>query len=124
MGNENNEKFSHYQIVSAQQTQRESKEKKYKDKSKKRLATIISTKIKTSFIGSISVCENNFGFLWGHGKDVEELTEQEAAVREIWDEVRTQILDNGNTQLRAAASEMNNYSISWDRYHLDIPVKE
>ena len=31
---------------------------KYKEKSKKRLSNIISTKIKTSFIGAISSCES------------------------------------------------------------------
>tara|TARA_R110000824_G_scaffold388762_1_gene584460 strand:+ start:6035 stop:6430 length:396 start_codon:yes stop_codon:yes gene_type:complete len=118
------EALSHYQIVAAQRKQKEIKENKYKEKSKKRLANIISTKIKTSFIGAISCCEEHFGFLWGHGKPEEELDENEIAMREIWENVRAQILDNGNTQLRASLNEVGNYSISWDRYHMELKIKD
>lgn len=119
----NNERLSHYQLVAAQQKQREIKDNRYKDKSKKRLSNIVSTKIKTSFIGAISSCEDYFGFLWGHGKPEDDLDENELAMREIWENVRAQILDNGNTQLRASINEINNYSISWDRYHMELPIK-
>jgi hypothetical protein len=124
MDYKNTEGLSHYQIVAAQQKQREIKENKYKDKSKKRLSNIISTKIKTSFIGAISCCEEHFGFLWGHGKEDVELDENELAMKEIWENVRAQILDNGNTQLRASINEISNYTINWDRYHMELPVKD
>lgn len=117
------EGLSHYQLVAAQQKQREVKENRYKEKSKKRLSNIVSTKIKTSFIGAISSCEEHFGFLWGHGKEEQDLDENESAMRDIWENARANILDNGNTQLRATINEINNYAISWERYHLDIPVK-
>jgi len=123
MSDRKSEGLSHYQLVAAQQKQREIKDNKYKDKSKKRLSNIISTKIKTSFIGAISSCEEHFGFLWGHGKNEEELDENELAMREIWENVRAGILDNGNTQLRATINEINNYSITWERYHVDLPIK-
>jgi hypothetical protein len=118
------ESLSHYQMAMAHRKQKELKDNKYKDKSKKRLSNILSTKIKTSFIGSISACENNLGFLWGHGKDESELTENELAMKEIWENIRAKILDNGNSQLRAAINELNHYSISWDRYQLDISIQE
>lgn len=117
-------KLSHYQIVAAQQKQKELKDNKYKEKSKKRLTNILTTKIKTSFIGSISSIENHFGFLWGHGKPEEELTESEASMREIWENARASILDNGNTQLRAAVNEISNYSINWERFHVELPIKQ
>ena len=123
MSDRKSEGLSHYQLVAAQQKQREMKDNKYKDKSKKRLSNIVSTKIKTSFIGAISSCEEHFGFLWGHGKNEEELDENELAMREIWENVRAGILDNGNTQLRATINEINNYSITWERYHVDLPIK-
>tara|TARA_R100000315_G_C5234280_1_gene145531 strand:+ start:253 stop:645 length:393 start_codon:yes stop_codon:yes gene_type:complete len=118
----NENKLSHYQLAASQQKKREAKEIKYKDKSKKRLSNIVNTKIKTSFIGAISSCEKNFGFLWGHGKDDDDLNEQELEMKEIWEEVRTEILDNGNTQLRAAMNEIDNYSINWERYSLGINI--
>lgn len=117
-------KISHYQIVATKQRQKEAKDQQYREKSKKRLGTIIGTKIKTSFIGAISSCENNFGFLWGHGKNEEELTEEEISMKEIWEEIRTEILDNGNTQLRAASNEIGNYSITWDRYSIGLNLKD
>jgi len=121
---DNQKKMSHYQITASRQRQKEEKDIKYKEKSKKRLSNIITTKIKTSFIGAISSCEKNFGFLWGHGKDEDDLTEQELSMREMWEEIRTDILDNGNTQLRAATNEIENYSINWDRYSIDLNINE
>ena len=38
--------------------------------------------------------------------------------------VRASILDNGNTQLRAALNEISNYTINWERYTIDLPLKE
>jgi len=121
---EKEEPLTHYQLATAQQKQKEIKEEKYKQRSKKRLSIIFTTKMKTSFIGAISSCENNFGFLWGHGKSEEDLTDEEQAMRQTWDEARAEILDNGNTQLRAALNEINNYSIAWDRYHMDLDITD
>lgn len=121
---DNQSKMSHYKLAANNQKKRTEQEKKYKDRSKKRLSNIISTKIKTSFIGAISSCEKNLGFLWGHGKDDENLTEDELSMREIWDEIRTEILDNGNTQLRAATNEIDNYSVNWERYNLGININK
>jgi len=116
--------LNHYQLIAAQQKQRELKDSKYKDKSKKRLSTIVTTKMKTSFIGAISSCESHFGFLWGHGKLEDELSEEEISMREIWENVRAQILDNGNSQLRATMNEFSQYTIDWTRYHVDLNIKK
>lgn len=115
--------LSHYQLIAARQKQREESKDKYSERSKKRLSNIVTTKIKTSFIGAISACENHFGVLWGHGKKDEELDDNETAMREIWEDVRAQILDNGNAQLRASMNEIEDYTISWNRYSIKIPVK-
>jgi len=117
---DNGKHLSHYQLAASRQKQKEIKEDKYREKSKKRLSNIITTKIRTSFIGAISSCEENFGFLWGHGKDDDDLTEEEASMKEVWEEIRTEILDNGNTQLRAATNEIEHYSINWERYSMGI----
>lgn len=116
--------LSHYQLLAASQKKKEENKDRYMQKSKKRLSNIITTKVKTSFIGSISACENHFGILWGHGKNDEELDDNEIAMREIWEDVRAQILDNGNTQLRAAMNEIEDYTISWNRYSIKMPVKD
>ena len=116
------ETLSHYQLAITKQKQKEVQSNKYKDKSKKRLSNIVTTKMKTSFIGAISACENNIGFLWGHGRDEDSLTEEELAMKEIWESVRSKILDNGNAQLRACINEINQYTIDWNRYQINIPM--
>ena len=120
---EENNGITHYKLAASNQKRKRMKDSSYKEKSKKSISSIVNTKMKTSFIGAISAFEKHFGFLWGHGKDEEDLTPSEAEMREVWEETRADILDNGNTQLRAIVSEINNYTITWDRYHLDFPVK-
>jgi hypothetical protein len=100
----------------------EENQQKYLEDSKRRLAKIVETKIKTSFIGALSHFEQEFGFLWGHDK-TEGLTEEQEFMREIWDRTRTAVLNNGNNQIRAIKSEVANHSVEWQRYRADMPVK-
>lgn len=115
------DELSNLLAVAERERIRKINEEKYKDNSKKRLLDIIGKKFKTTMIGSLAKFEENFGFLWGHGKN--ELTEQESEFRKIWDNVRTEILNNGNNQLRAAQDEIANHSMSWDKYRTDFIVK-
>lgn len=94
----------------------------YREKSRKRLSTILEKKMKTSFIGALSQFEQYFGRLWGHGKQEEELTDNELKFRKVWEDTRTAILNNGNNQLRAVQNEISEYSISWNRHKLNIPI--
>jgi hypothetical protein len=121
---EESHELSHYQMVAAKQKQREINSDKHKERCKKRLSNIITTKIKTSFVGAISAYEENFGFLWGHGKEEKDLDQNELAMREIWESVRSKVLDNGNSQLRASVNEMNNYNIDWNMHRVELPIIE
>jgi len=89
---------------------------KYKDSSKKRLTNIIKKKFNTTIIGSLAAFEDQFGELWGHGLELRDLDDEQRYWRDIWMETRAKILDNGNANLRAAESELSQYSISWNRY--------
>lgn len=95
-------------------------EEKYRDSSKKRLIGNIEKKFKTTMIGSLASFEKYFGELWGHGGD--ELTSEELKFRELWEQARTEILNNGNSQLRIAQEEIAQYSMTWNRYHIDFLV--
>ena len=88
----------------------------YKENSKKRLLNNIKKKFDTTIIGSLAAFEEEFGHLWGHGKHYSELTDQESEFRDMWNEVRSKILDNGNFNLRSAQSEISQYTLSWNRY--------
>ena len=95
---------------------------RYLENSKKRLEKIVSTKIRTAFIGAISTFEEAFGFLWGHGSNNDKLTEEEEIMKEVWEKTRTTILNNGNNQIRSAKNEIECNTVHWDRYSVQIPV--
>lgn len=97
-------------------------EEKYWNESKKRLTKILTTKLRTSFIGALSAFEENFGFLWAHG-DNDEITEEQEYMRDLWDKTRTTILNNGNNQIRASQNEIMNHDVHWNRYQMVLPVK-
>lgn len=94
----------------------------YKENSKKRLINNIDKKIKTTMIGSLAVFEKYFGSLWGHGE--RSLTEEQKHFRELWEEARTDILNNGNTQMRIAQEEIAQYSMTWNRYKTEFIIKK
>lgn len=60
----------------------------------------------------------------GHGKKYSELDEEERYWRDIWSKTRTSILDLGNSNLRAAQSEISQYTISWNRYVTNFVIKD
>lgn len=96
----------------------------YSESSKKRLVNNIVKKFNTTTIGSLAIIEEAFGFLWGHGIPYDQLNESQKDWREEWSEARTKILDLGNSNLRAAQSELSQYTISWNRYITNFVIKD
>jgi hypothetical protein len=92
--------------------------------SKKRLINTITKKIKTTMIGAIAACEEHLGYLWGHGKPIHELNEQEQHWRVVWEELRNLILNKGNTQLRAALEELSCYSLNFNKYRTEFMISQ
>jgi hypothetical protein len=93
------------------------------EQSRNRLLAILEKKIKTSFIGPISEFELAFGQLWGHGLDPVDCTDAQLARRARWEQVRNNILNSGNRQLRAVQAELNQHDVSWKRYHTEFQIK-
>ena len=83
--------------------------------SRENLKRHIQIKFKTTMIGGLAKFEESFGNLWGHGLSAEELTDEQASYRELWQLVRTEILNQGNNQLRAAMSEVDNYTVTYNK---------
>ncbi len=114
------------------QTQLSETRKKYraitKDKlhqdSKERLKRISSKKFKTCFISAISEFEEVFGKLWGHGLPDEKLSETQRVNRELWGQIRTNILNKGNTQLRAMEAEIELHDIMFQGYKIEMGGKD
>lgn len=95
----------------------------YKENSKKRLLNNIERKFRTTMIGALDKFEKAFGYLWGHNKN-SRLTEEELDMKEIWEDVRTQILDNGNNNMRAAQQEIAQYTLSFNMYKITTKENE
>jgi len=90
------------------------------ERSKTRLKKEIRKKIQTTMIGSLSSMEKFFGFLWG--EEADDLTKDQIKMRDIFEEMRTDILDKGNMQIRNADSEIDAYDVVWNKYHINLPI--
>ena len=98
------------------------KTNRYKEVSKDRLLKVSKKKIQTTMIGALSTVEKHLGFLWGQ-ESSEELTPEQEHLKEIYDEIRSEILDRGNNQARNLETEFAAYDINWLRYQITLPVK-
>ena len=92
----------------------------FKNESKSRLSKVLRKKVETTMIGALSSVEEHLGFLWS--ADDGELTEQQRAMYDIYQKIRSDILDKGNAQSRNIDAELNQYDVKWLRYSMDIPV--
>ena len=97
---------------------KKAREKKYKTDSKDRLSKILKKKIQTTMIGALSSIEENLGFLWN--EDNPKITKVE--MTEIYNKIRSEILDKGNNQARNVDAELAQYEVEWLRYSIKIPV--
>jgi hypothetical protein len=77
-------------------------------------------------IGSLFEFEKTFGYLWGHDKNEEDLTDKELDFLDRWDVVRNQILNNGNSQLRKALSDLDKANTQSPKYNyrFNVPRKD
>ena len=97
------------------------KKKLMQERSKERLHREIKKRIETTMIGSLASVEKFFGELWGHGN--KDLTPEQAQMEDIFEELRSEILDRGNHQIRSIESELESYDVVWQKYHINIPIR-
>jgi len=112
-------------LIKAKMTRTADREKKYKVDSRDRLKKISVTKVKTTMIGALSAIEKHLGFLWGLDEDGNEprtLSPEEQQLKDVYEELRSEILDIGNQQIRNLSTELEQYEVSWNRYHMTLPV--
>lgn len=57
------------------------------------------TAVRTLMIGALERIENEFGDLWGHNKEDNEITEEDEDMYDRYQELRESILDYGNEQI-------------------------
>lgn len=66
-----------------------------------------AARIRTTMIGAIAAIEDELGSLWGHGLPPDQLEPDEAALRLVFDRLRTRILDLGNAQIRSLKTSLS-----------------
>jgi hypothetical protein len=87
---------------------------KKKNISRKHFIEDVEKRFKTIMIGSLARMEDTFGYLWGHNKN--SLEKNQVVFREMWEDLRTDILNHGNNQMRLALEDMVSYLESLDKY--------
>ncbi len=120
----NSDVINHGQLKALKNKMKDSTKERFLEQSRRRLEKIVSTKIRTSFIGALAAFEEEFGFLWGKDSDENDLTKEERDMLELWIRARTSVLNNGNTQLRAVRNEISNQTVKWNRHHIDFKVMD
>tara|TARA_B100001564_G_scaffold278009_1_gene239999 strand:+ start:295 stop:627 length:333 start_codon:yes stop_codon:yes gene_type:complete len=98
---------------------KEARNSKYKLDSRERLAKILKKKIQTTMIGALSSIEENFGFLWDNDQTPEKDRE---IMKDLYQKIRSEILDKGNNQARNIDAELSQYNIEWLKYSMKIPM--
>lgn len=93
------------------------------DFSREKLKKDFKKKMTTQMIGAIAAMEDRFGHLWGMDSNDDTLTADQEQWLDVWEEVRQQILDKGNAQIRAILDELDNYSIKWNGYQYQFYFK-
>lgn len=90
-------------------------------RSKIRLKKDVKKKIETTMIGALATIEKYLGDLWGH--DLSEPTPEQARLKEVYEDLRSEILDKGNTQIRNSEADIEDYDVTWNKYHYNIPIQ-
>lgn len=106
------------QLADLHKLQRQQAKSRIGHDSKERLKKIAMRKFKTCFIAALAEFEDVFGEMWGHNLSDDELTDTQKLNREKWRQVRTNILNKGNTQARALVAEMDLHKVEFEGYKM------
>jgi len=88
------------------------------EKNKDRFKNICRKKFQTCFIFPLAEFEEAFGDeLLGTGLQENELTDEQRINRIKWNQLRKNVLDKGNGQLRGFLNEIELYEISYTGYN-------
>lgn len=74
----------------------------------------IETRMRTIMIGALSRMENSFGYLWNHGDDPQTTNQKQFADK--WENLRLELLNHGNNQIRSATEDLRYFFDKQDKY--------
>ena len=115
---------THEEMRAMVRKSREANSQKYEAHSQNTLKRHIKTKFRTTMISSLAKFEELFGHLWGHGELDRELTDEQREWRETWELARTEILNKGNDQSRAALNEIDQYTVKFNRNQYTFQIQD
>ena len=102
---------------------KEARQQKYLDDCRRRLSKIAEEKMKTTFIGALDAIERIFGDMWGIDLEDNERSKEQKENYELWQDLRTEILNNGNNQCRLLLNEISNHVVKWNRHQSTFRVQ-
>lgn len=85
---------------------------------------LLTRRFQTTMIGALFEFEKAFGHLWGHNKDIDELSTTELEFNDLWEDVRHRILNNGNNQLRKTIVDFTNNNNTQTKYKYNFYPKK
>lgn len=88
--------------------------------SKNKLKDDFKKRMKTTMIGALASFEDVFGELFG--LDKEELSPEQEKLCDMWEDVREDILDKGNKQIRYGLDEIDCYDVKWNKYKYNFKM--
>ena len=80
-----------------------------KENARNKLKMVATKRMQTTMNGAIASIEQVFDHLWGQIKD--NLTPEEEKLDELYEQLRNEILDKGNNQLRLLMSDLDGYEV-------------
>ena len=108
-------------LIKASQLYKKDRDSRLQASSNEMLLKIARKKIQTTMIGALSSIEKYFGFLWAHNES-RDLTQEEEHAKELYEKMRSEILDRGNNQARNLEAELAQYEVKWLKYNIKLPV--
>jgi hypothetical protein len=87
--------------------------------SRRHIIEQMEKRFKTIMIGGLSRFEKEFGYLW-EGENGEPVTEKDIYFRDKWEDLRNDLLDHGNYQIRNGLEELEKYLNKVEKYNLQI----
>lgn len=94
---------------------------RYQAASRSKLQNAISKRIRTTMIGALATMEEKLGFLFG--EDGNRNKEQEHLYN-LFKEIRSNILDKGNDQIRQLENDFDAYTIEMKKFYLEFRVQK
>lgn len=111
------DKFERSRQLAEEQRARRAETRRHK--SKQSLKDLMKQRCTTIFIGGLDSIEQKIGYLWGQGKPFDTLTEREKLFNQLWKELRKEILDKGNLQVKLAMRQIDLFEVELLDYEVN-----